>query len=168
MHRTSEYGIAAHWRYKEDDSARSEGENEVDEALTWFRQVLAWQQDSAEPEEFMEFLRMDLFGGEIFVFTPDGDLKPLPTGATPIDFAYSVHTEVGHQSACQSPLTDPRNSSPRNSSKSPLTEFPSRLNVGAETPSTVAPIDPRPFPSDANPLEFHRTRSPHNACPRPR
>ena len=96
MHRTSEYGIAAHWRYKEDGDARSD---EADEALTWFRQVLEWQQDTAEPEEFMEFLRMDLFRGEIFVFTPDGDVKALPVGATPIDFAYSVHTEVGHHCA---------------------------------------------------------------------
>ncbi|MDE3004282.1 MAG: bifunctional (p)ppGpp synthetase/guanosine-3',5'-bis(diphosphate) 3'-pyrophosphohydrolase [Gemmatimonadota bacterium] len=96
MHRTSEYGIAAHWRYKEDGDARSD---EADEALTWFRQVLEWQQDTAEPEEFMEFLRMDLFRGEIFVFTPDGDVKALPVGATPIDFAYSVHTEVGNHCA---------------------------------------------------------------------
>ena len=96
MHRTAEYGIAAHWRYKEDGS---DGGNEADEALTWFRQVLEWQQDTAEPEEFMEFLRMDLFRGEIFVFTPDGDVKALPVGATPIDFAYSVHTEVGHHCA---------------------------------------------------------------------
>ncbi|HCW77495.1 MAG TPA: (p)ppGpp synthetase, partial [Gemmatimonadetes bacterium] len=96
MHRTAEYGIAAHWRYKEDGKSHSD---EVDEALTWFRQVLEWQQDTAEPEEFMEFLRMDLFRGEIFVFTPDGDVKALPTGATPIDFAYSVHTEVGHNCA---------------------------------------------------------------------
>jgi len=98
MHRTSEYGIAAHWRYKEDDVAHRGG-TEVDEALTWFRQVLEWQQDTAEPEEFMEFLRMDLFRGEIFVFTPEGDVKALPTGATPIDFAFSVHTEVGNRCA---------------------------------------------------------------------
>jgi guanosine-3',5'-bis(diphosphate) 3'-pyrophosphohydrolase len=93
MHRTAEYGIAAHWRYKE----RSEADpvDEVDEALTWFRQVLEWQQDASEPEEFMEFLRMDLFQGEIFVFTPNGEVKQLPTGASPIDFAFSVHTEVG-------------------------------------------------------------------------
>ena len=96
MHRTAEYGIAAHWRYKEDGKSRTD---EADEALTWFRQVLEWQQDTAEPEEFMEFLRMDLFRGEIFVFTPDGDVKALPNGATPIDFAYSVHTEVGHNCA---------------------------------------------------------------------
>ena len=96
MHRTAEYGIAAHWRYKEDGEARSD---EADEALTWFRQVLEWQQDTAEPEEFMEFLRMDLFQGEIFVFTPEGDVKALPIGATPIDFAYSVHTQVGHHCA---------------------------------------------------------------------
>ena len=98
MHRTSEYGIAAHWRYKEDDAAHRGG-TKVDEALTWFRQVLEWQQDTAEPEEFMEFLRMDLFRGEIFVFTPEGDVKALPTGATPIDFAFSVHTEVGNHCA---------------------------------------------------------------------
>ena len=100
MHRTAEYGIAAHWRYKE---GRGEGErrepDEVDEALTWFRQVLDWQKDTSEPEEFMEFLRMDLFQGEIFIFTPKGEVKQLPTAATPIDFAYSVHSEVGHHCA---------------------------------------------------------------------
>jgi len=94
MHRTAEYGIAAHWRYKERPGEPAAGD-EVDEALTWFRQVLEWQQDASEPEEFMEFLRMDLFQGEIFVFTPDGEVKQLPTGSTPIDFAFSVHTEVG-------------------------------------------------------------------------
>ena len=98
MHRTAEYGIAAHWRYKQEDGA-SRGQDEADEALTWFRQVLEWQQDTAEPQEFMDFLRMDLFRGEIFVFTPEGDVKALPIGATPIDFAYSVHTEVGHHCA---------------------------------------------------------------------
>jgi GTP pyrophosphokinase len=97
MHRTAEYGIASHWRYKEEGGAPLS--SEADEALTWFRQVLEWQQDTAEPEEFMEFLRMDLFRGEIFVFTPGGDVKALPTGATPIDFAYSVHTEVGQHCA---------------------------------------------------------------------
>jgi GTP diphosphokinase / guanosine-3',5'-bis(diphosphate) 3'-diphosphatase len=91
MHRTAEYGIAAHWRYKEGE-ARTD---EVDEALSWFRQVLEWQQDASEPEEFMEFLRMDLFLGEIFVFTPKGEVKQLPVGSTPIDFAFAVHTEVG-------------------------------------------------------------------------
>ncbi len=96
MHRTAELGIAAHWRYKEGGvGAGSGGGDEVDEALTWFRQVLEWQQDTKEPEEFMEFLRMDLFQGEIFVFTPGGEVKPLPAGSTPIDFAFSVHTEIG-------------------------------------------------------------------------
>ena len=101
MHRTAEYGIAAHWRYKEGLTAPQQGHepDEVDEALTWFRQVLEWQKDTSEPEEFMEFLRMDLFQGEVFVFTPKGDVKALPQGATPIDFAYSVHTEVGHRCA---------------------------------------------------------------------
>ena len=74
MHRTAEYGIASHWRYKEglSDPESSDEPDEVDEALTWFRQVLDWQKDTSEPEEFMEFLRMDLFQGEIFVFTPKG------------------------------------------------------------------------------------------------
>ncbi|MCJ7626826.1 MAG: bifunctional (p)ppGpp synthetase/guanosine-3',5'-bis(diphosphate) 3'-pyrophosphohydrolase, partial [Longimicrobiales bacterium] len=95
MHRTGEYGIAAHWRYKESLQGNPRGDDEVDEALNWFRQVLEWQQDASEPEEFMEFLRMDLFSGEIFVFTPKGDVKQLPMGSTPIDFAFAVHTEVG-------------------------------------------------------------------------
>ncbi|HKJ93166.1 MAG TPA: bifunctional (p)ppGpp synthetase/guanosine-3',5'-bis(diphosphate) 3'-pyrophosphohydrolase [Longimicrobiales bacterium] len=92
MHRTAEYGIAAHWRYKE---GANEESDEVDETLTWFRQVLEWQQETREPEEFMEFLRIDLFQDEIFVFTPQGDVKQLPKAATPIDFAFAVHTEVG-------------------------------------------------------------------------
>ncbi len=90
MHRTAEFGIAAHWRYKAE--AKESG---VDDALTWFRQVLEWQKDASEPEDFMEFLRMDLFQGEIFVFTPKGEVKQLPVGSSPIDFAFSVHTEVG-------------------------------------------------------------------------
>ncbi|MFQ5747484.1 MAG: RelA/SpoT family protein [Gemmatimonadota bacterium] len=95
MHRTAELGIAAHWRYKE--SGRDA--DEVDEKLTWFRQVLEWQQETREPEEFLEFLRIDLFQDEIFVFTPAGDVKQLPRGATPIDFAFAVHTEIGYRCA---------------------------------------------------------------------
>jgi GTP diphosphokinase / guanosine-3',5'-bis(diphosphate) 3'-diphosphatase len=96
MHRTAEYGIAAHWKYKEGRAVPTAGGgDEVDDTLTWFRQVLEWQQDTREPEEFMEFLRIDLFQDEIFVFTPKGDVKQLPKGATPIDFAFAVHTEVG-------------------------------------------------------------------------
>jgi GTP pyrophosphokinase len=97
MHRTAEHGIAAHWRYKESDAGHRE--SEADEALSWFRQVIEWQKDTKEPEEFMEFLRMDLFRGEIFVFTPEGDVKALPVGATPIDFAFTVHTEIGYRCA---------------------------------------------------------------------
>ncbi|MEE9575975.1 MAG: bifunctional (p)ppGpp synthetase/guanosine-3',5'-bis(diphosphate) 3'-pyrophosphohydrolase [Gemmatimonadota bacterium] len=91
MHRTADYGIAAHWRYKEG----VEREDELDEHLSWFRQVLEWQQETREPDEFMEFLKIDLYQDEIFVFTPAGDVKQLPKGATPIDFAFAVHTEVG-------------------------------------------------------------------------
>jgi GTP pyrophosphokinase len=96
MHRTAEYGIAAHWRYKEGYKGAPD---EVDEKLAWFRQVLEWQQETREPEEFMEFLRIDLYQDEIFVFTPAGDVKQLPKGATPLDFAFAVHTEVGYHCA---------------------------------------------------------------------
>jgi guanosine-3',5'-bis(diphosphate) 3'-pyrophosphohydrolase len=96
MHRTAEFGIAAHWRYKEGYKGAPD---EVDEKLAWFRQVLEWQQETREPEEFLEFLRIDLYQDEIFVFTPAGDVKQLPKGATPIDFAFAVHTEVGNHCA---------------------------------------------------------------------
>ncbi|MEJ2236990.1 MAG: RelA/SpoT family protein, partial [Gemmatimonadales bacterium] len=90
MHRTAEYGIAAHWVYKERN-----GRDELDDHFAWFRQLLELQQDAHSPEEFLEFLKIDLFQDEIFVFTPDGDVKRLPKGATTIDFAFAVHTEVG-------------------------------------------------------------------------
>jgi len=91
MHRTAEMGIAAHWLYKE--GRRSP--DELDEYMGWLRQVLDWQRDLTDPQEFMEYLKFDLYGEEIFVFTPKGDLKPLPRGATPLDFAFAVHTDVG-------------------------------------------------------------------------
>ncbi len=89
MHRTAEYGIAAHWVYKE-----HRRRDELDSRFEWFRQLLELQQDAGS-EEFLEFLKIDLYQDEIFVFTPQGDVKRLPTGATPIDFAFAVHTEVG-------------------------------------------------------------------------
>lgn len=90
MHRTAEYGIAAHWVYKEARKA-----DELDSRFGWFRQLLELQQETHTPEEFLEFLKIDLYQDEIFVFTPKGDVKELPKGATPIDFAFAVHTEVG-------------------------------------------------------------------------
>jgi len=90
MHRTADFGIAAHWRYKED--AKSD---ELDRHLSWFRQVIELQMDAKTPDEFLEFLKLDLYQDEIFVFTPTGDVIQLPKGATPIDFAFAVHTEVG-------------------------------------------------------------------------
>ncbi len=92
MHRTAEYGIAAHWRFKEDSGKSAD---ELDRALQWFRQVLELQLDAKTPDEFLEFLKLDLYQDEIFVFTPTGDVIQLPKGATPIDFAFAVHTEVG-------------------------------------------------------------------------
>jgi GTP pyrophosphokinase len=91
MHRTADFGIAAHWLYKED----AKSADELDRHLTWFRQVLELQLDAKTPDEFLEFLKLDLYQDEIFVFTPTGDVIQLPKGATPIDFAFAVHTEIG-------------------------------------------------------------------------
>jgi len=93
MHRTSEYGIAAHWRYKE----KVKDDREFAEKLSWLRQLLEWQQDLKDAHEFMEHLRVDLFSDEVFVFTPRGDVVALPAGAGPIDFAYRIHTDVGNR-----------------------------------------------------------------------
>ena len=91
MHRTADFGIAAHWLYKEN----AKSADELDRQLTWFRQVLELQLDAKTPDEFLEFLKLDLYQDEIFVFTPTGDVIQLPKGATPIDFAFAVHTEIG-------------------------------------------------------------------------
>ncbi len=93
MHRTAEYGVAAHWRYKE--GAR--GDESFDERLAWLRQMLEWQTELKDPREFMEALKIDLFEEEVFVFTPKGDVISLKRGSTPIDFAYAIHTEVGNR-----------------------------------------------------------------------
>ncbi|MGB9867255.1 MAG: RelA/SpoT family protein [Bacillota bacterium] len=93
MHRTAEYGIAAHWRYKEG----KKGDPQLDEKLAWLRQVLDWQRELKDAREFMESLKIDLFDDEVFVFTPKGDVIDLPAGATPLDFAYQIHTDVGHR-----------------------------------------------------------------------
>ncbi len=90
MHRTAEYGIAAHWLYKTLNSGE-----ELDQQLGWFRQLMELQQESASAEDFLEFLKVDLYHDEIFIFTPQGDVKQLPKGATAIDFAFHVHTDVG-------------------------------------------------------------------------
>jgi GTP pyrophosphokinase len=93
MHRTAEYGIAAHWKYKEGNPKT----DNFDEKLTWLRQLMEWQSDLNDPKEFMEALKIDFFTDEVFVFTPRGDVINLPEGSTPIDFAYRVHTDVGNK-----------------------------------------------------------------------
>ena len=93
MHRTAEEGIAAHWRYKEGGAA----DQKLDGQLAWLRRTLEWLQDLTDPDEFMYSLKADLYHDEIFIFTPKGDLKNLPRGATPLDFAYAVHTQVGNR-----------------------------------------------------------------------
>jgi len=94
MHQTAEYGIAAHWRYKE---GAGESDKDFEKKLAWLRQLLEWQRDLPDAREFMESLKLDLFSDEVYVFTPKGDVVELPAGATPIDFAYRIHTDVGHR-----------------------------------------------------------------------
>jgi GTP pyrophosphokinase len=89
MHQTAEFGVAAHWMYKE------KGDRSIDK-LVWLRQLMEWQSETGDPREFMDTLRIDLFEDEVFVFTPKGDVKSLPAGSTPIDLAYAVHTDVGN------------------------------------------------------------------------
>lgn len=95
MHRISEYGIAAHWKYKEGKS--KEGGKDSDQKLSWLRQLLEWHQDLRDPREFLETVKLDVFADEVFVFTPKGDVVDLPAGAIPLDFAYKIHTDVGHR-----------------------------------------------------------------------
>jgi len=94
MHRTAEYGIAAHWRYKEKDSKQ---DLNFDDRLTWLRQILEMQQEAKDAREFMENVKLDLFADEVFVFTPKGDVVDLPAGSIPLDFAYKIHTDIGHR-----------------------------------------------------------------------
>lgn len=93
MHRTAEYGIAAHWKYKEGRRTSYD----MDKKLAWLRQLLEWQSDSSDAREFMETLKIDLFTDEVFVFTPKGDVINLPKGATPLDFAYTIHSAIGNR-----------------------------------------------------------------------
>ncbi len=93
MHQTAEVGIAAHWEYKEGKS----GDKDFDSKLSWLGQILEWQTDSGDAREFMESLKIDLFSDRVYVFTPKGDVVELPVGSVPLDFAYRVHTQVGHQ-----------------------------------------------------------------------
>ena len=100
MHRIAEYGIAAHWAYKEANYGSKKGQKVVkvqDDKLAWLRETLEWQQEMQDPQEFLETLKTELFEDEVYVFTPKGAIKVLPRGATPIDFAYSIHAEIGNK-----------------------------------------------------------------------
>ncbi|WP_027625919.1 RelA/SpoT family protein [Clostridium lundense] len=93
MHKTAEYGIAAHWKYKEGKT----DENNIDLKMTWLREILEWQRETSDATEFMEGFKIDLFSDEVFVFTPKGVVINLPSDATPIDFAYKIHTDIGNK-----------------------------------------------------------------------
>jgi guanosine-3',5'-bis(diphosphate) 3'-pyrophosphohydrolase len=120
MHRTAEYGVAAHWRYKTKD-----GKPATEQEMGWLRQLIDWQRELSDPRDFIENLETDLYVDEVFVFTPKGDVIQLPAGATPIDFAYAVHTEVGHR--CVGARVNKR-----------LVPLEHALGSGARTPSTPA------------------------------
>jgi guanosine-3',5'-bis(diphosphate) 3'-pyrophosphohydrolase len=94
MHRIAEEGIAAHWKYKEGSGGKDQDAN-----IQWLRQIMEWQQELKDPAEFLRMVKVDLYPDEVYCFTPQGQVKSLPRGATPVDFAYSVHTEVGHHCA---------------------------------------------------------------------
>ena len=98
MHRTAEYGIAAHWKYKESGSGQAAAGDEA-KKLSWLRQILEWQQDMSDNKEFLSMLKsdLDMFSDSVYCFTPNGDVKSLPSGSTPIDFAYAIHTAVGNK-----------------------------------------------------------------------
>ncbi len=98
MHRIAEYGIAAHWAYKEASFSKGKKANVqvTEDKLAWLRETLEWQKDIADPQEFLNTLKTELFEDEVYVFTPKGDIKVLPNGSTPIDYAYSIHAEIGH------------------------------------------------------------------------
>ena len=99
MHKTAEYGIAAHWKYKENNTENNDEPkmDNFDNRLSWLRDMLEWQRDTSDAEEFMEAFKIDLFSDEVFVFTPKGEVIDLPSEATPIDFAYRIHTDVGNR-----------------------------------------------------------------------
>lgn len=104
MHRIAEFGIAAHWAYKEANNSRNKKSNVkvTEDKLSWIREALEWQKDMQDPEEFLNTLKTELFEDEVYVFTPKGDIKSLPKGSTPIDFAYNIHAEIGnHMVGCK-------------------------------------------------------------------
>jgi len=99
MHKTAEYGIAAHWKYKESGDGKKSGASREEEKLSWLRQILEWQTEMSDNKEFMNLLKgdLDLFTEDVYCFTPNGDVKSLPNGSTTIDFAYAIHSAVGHR-----------------------------------------------------------------------
>ena len=97
MHRTAEYGIAAHWKYKEGEIMEKAKEKNFESKLVWLRDMLEWQKETSDAQEFIEGFKIDLFTDEIFLFTPKGVVIDLPNGATPIDFAYRIHTDIGNK-----------------------------------------------------------------------
>ena len=97
MHRRAEYGVAAHWKYKGNAKLGPTTTDSSGNDMTWLRQLVDWQKETADPSEFLDSLRFEIAGAEVYVFTPKGDVMSLPAGSTPVDFAYAVHTEVGHR-----------------------------------------------------------------------
>src|SRR5699024_11660744 len=97
MDRIAEYGVAPHWAYKEGKEREADSESSFETKLSWFREILEFQNEAENAEEFMESLKVDLFSDMVYVFTPKGDVVELPSGSVPIDFAYRIHSEIGNR-----------------------------------------------------------------------
>src|SRR3546814_375423 len=93
MHQVSEYGVAAHWQYKE---GRSKRDQQYEERMSWLRHLLEWQQEASGTDDFLESIKTDVFRDQVFIYTPKGEVRVLPAGSTPVDFAYRIHTDLGH------------------------------------------------------------------------
>src|SRR3546814_18143554 len=93
MHQVSEYGVAAHWQYKE---GRSKRDQQYEERMSWLRHLLEWQQEASGTDDFLESIKTDVFRDQVFIYTPKGEVRVLPAGSTPVDFAYRIHPDLGH------------------------------------------------------------------------
>jgi GTP diphosphokinase / guanosine-3',5'-bis(diphosphate) 3'-diphosphatase len=134
MHRIAEQGIAAHWKYKEQKTPSAQDSK----AFAWLRQLMEWQRDLKDPTEFIETVKIDLFQDEVFVFTPKGDVKALPKGATPIDLAYAIHSQVGEHCSGARCATRCGTATPSRSSPRPTRSRP-RTGSSSSSPAAPAP-----------------------------
>jgi GTP pyrophosphokinase len=151
MHKAAEFGIAAHWLYKEQRRGKV-----PEEEIAWLQRMMDWQRESIDPKEFMESLKIDLYSDEVFVFTPKGDVVSLPRGAVPVDFAYSIHTEVGHRTVGSRVNRWRSRSAPARCTTRPSTAWP---RTGSTSRSRARPGAPARPPGRGGPGSTARRSS---------